>query len=52
MGFPSAAFEASWKAKDMRTKGELEGEKVWKQIEAKIEELKSNGWYVPDATKH
>lgn len=51
LGFDGAAFEASHKAKAMREKGDLEGDRVWKLIEEKIEELKGS-WYVPDATKH
>jgi len=52
LGFDGAAFEACHKAKALRDNADLEGDRIWKRVEAKIEELKSGGWYVPDATKH
>jgi hypothetical protein len=52
LGFDGAAFEASYRTRDIRIKGDLEGERIWIQIGAKIKELKSNGWYVVQDRKH
>ena len=51
MGFTSAAFDASYRVREMREKGDDAGAVIWKQIEEKIGELERIG-YAPDAVRH
>ena len=51
MGFSTAAFDASYRVREMREKGDEAEAAVWKQIEEKIGELERIG-YKPDAVSH
>ena len=51
MGFSTAAFDASYRVREMREKGDEAGAVIWKQIEENIGELERIG-YAPDAVSH
>jgi hypothetical protein len=51
LGFTAAAFDAGYRAKDMRDKDDVAGELVWIAVEANVAELERIG-YVPDAVRH